>query len=67
MSQSKVQAKKEKILELIDKVIDHENLREGNRAFDMLNWVKFHVKDLATECKGCAESNSDTGGGESKS
>lgn len=55
MSQTKVEFCKAKITELIDEVIQRENLREGHRSFDSLQWVKFYVKDLTSDCKDCAD------------
>lgn len=54
MSESKAEFCKAKIIELVDAVIEQENLREGNRSFDTLQWIKFYAKDLAG-CKDCTE------------
>lgn len=62
-NQSKLEFCRTRIIELVDRVLKRENLREGDRSYSDLEWVKFYVKDLTTECKECEESQDDTPSG----
>lgn len=55
MSHSKVEFCKSRIMELLDKVIERESIPKNSESYADLGFVKFYVRDLTSECKGCAE------------
>lgn len=66
MSQTKGEFCKERITELIDIVINRESIPKESESYADLGWVKFYVKELLSECKGCAESHNGTPTGSKK-
>lgn len=58
MSQTKAQFNQDRIIELIDKVIERESIPKEGESYADLGWVKFYVRDLATKCKDCADTPS---------
>lgn len=65
--QSKTDFAADKIVELVGAVIERENLREGNRSFDNLGWIKFYAKELkAAQCKDCTNDEGSPGGQKSE-
>lgn len=63
MSQTKGDFCKARITELIDNIISRESIPKESESYSDLSWIKFYVKDLLSECKGCAESHDDTPSG----
>lgn len=66
MSQTKGEFCRARITELIDNVINRESIPKESESYADLDWIKFYVRDLSSECKGCAESNNDTPSGSKK-
>lgn len=60
MNESKASFCKNRIIELIDKVIVRESIPKEGESYADLGYVKFYLRELTSECKDCAESQNDT-------
>ena len=60
MSQTKAQFILQKIADLCTDVIQRESIPDNSQSFEDLRWVHFYARDLAKQCKNCAESHNET-------